>query len=73
MVRVERENFSTGSLKKIKLILFSPAQTDTTEFDYSIHKRLNVEFKKIWAYCTLNKFHWCMLHRQQLMRLRIWL
>jgi len=29
------------------------ARTDTTEFDYSIHEKLNVEYsKKIWAYCT---------------------
>ncbi|MBK5272903.1 MAG: ADP-glyceromanno-heptose 6-epimerase, partial [Bacteroidia bacterium] len=29
------------------------ARTDTTEFDYSIHERLNVEYsKKIWQYCT---------------------
>ena len=29
------------------------ARTDTTEFDYSIHERLNVEYsKKIWGWCT---------------------
>ncbi|HEY4060250.1 MAG TPA: ADP-glyceromanno-heptose 6-epimerase [Puia sp.] len=29
------------------------ARTDTTEFDYSIHERLNVEYsKKVWQYCT---------------------
>lgn len=29
------------------------ARTDTTEFDYSIHQRLNVEYsQKIWDYCT---------------------
>jgi ADP-L-glycero-D-manno-heptose 6-epimerase len=29
------------------------ARTDTTEFDYSIHERLNVVYsKKIWEYCT---------------------
>ena len=29
------------------------ARTDTTEFDYSIHERLNVEYsKKVWAWCT---------------------
>lgn len=32
------------------------ARTDTTEFDYSVHERLNVEYsKKVWAYCTANK------------------
>jgi len=29
------------------------ARTDTTEFDYSVHERLNVEYsKKVWNYCT---------------------
>ena len=29
------------------------ARTDTTEFDYSVHERLNVEYsKKIWNYCV---------------------
>ncbi|TDX00657.1 ADP-glyceromanno-heptose 6-epimerase [Dinghuibacter silviterrae] len=29
------------------------ARTDTTEFDYSIHQRLNVEFsQKVWNYCA---------------------
>jgi len=31
------------------------ARTDTTEFDYSIHEHLNVEYsKRIWNYCTEN-------------------
>jgi ADP-L-glycero-D-manno-heptose 6-epimerase len=30
------------------------ARTDTTEFDYSIHEKLNVEYSKsVWHYCTL--------------------
>jgi ADP-L-glycero-D-manno-heptose 6-epimerase len=29
------------------------ARTDTTEFDYSVHERLNVEYsKKVWQYCV---------------------
>lgn len=29
------------------------ARTDTTEFDYSIHQRLNVEYsQQVWKYCT---------------------
>ncbi len=29
------------------------ARTDTTEFDYEVHRRLNVEYsEKIWHYCT---------------------
>ena len=32
------------------------ARTDTTEFDYSIHDKLNVQYsKQIWNYCTANK------------------
>jgi ADP-L-glycero-D-manno-heptose 6-epimerase len=31
------------------------ARTDTTEFDYSVHEHLNVEYsKKVWDYCTVN-------------------
>jgi ADP-L-glycero-D-manno-heptose 6-epimerase len=29
------------------------ARTDTTEFDYEVHRRLNLEYsKKVWEYCT---------------------
>jgi ADP-L-glycero-D-manno-heptose 6-epimerase len=29
------------------------ARTDTTEFDYSVHQRLNVEYsQKVWNYCS---------------------
>ena len=32
------------------------ARTDTTEFDYSIHERLNVRYsQQVWAYCTLHR------------------
>ncbi len=32
------------------------ARTDTTEFDYSVHEKLNVAYsKKIWDYCTDRK------------------
>jgi len=32
------------------------ARTDTTEFDYSIHEKLNVEYsQQIWNYCTTKK------------------
>lgn len=37
----------------IDLVFHLGARTDTTEFDYSIHEKLNVEYsKKIWNYCT---------------------
>lgn len=32
------------------------ARTDTTEFDYSIHEKLNVEYsKQVWKFCTQKK------------------
>jgi ADP-L-glycero-D-manno-heptose 6-epimerase len=32
------------------------ARTDTTEFDYSIHQKLNVEYtQKIWNYCAIQQ------------------
>jgi ADP-L-glycero-D-manno-heptose 6-epimerase len=38
---------------RIDFVFHLGARTDTTEFDYSIHERLNVEYsKKIWIYCT---------------------
>jgi ADP-L-glycero-D-manno-heptose 6-epimerase len=39
----------------IKFVFHIGARTDTTEFDYSIHERLNVEYsKRIWEYCTVH-------------------
>lgn len=39
---------------KIDFIFHIGARTDTTEFDYSIHQRLNVEYsQKVWNYCTV--------------------
>lgn len=38
---------------KIGLVFHLGARTDTTEFDYSIHEKLNVEYSKnIWNYCS---------------------
>jgi ADP-L-glycero-D-manno-heptose 6-epimerase len=37
----------------IGLVFHLGARTDTAEFDYSLHEKLNVEYsKKMWAYCT---------------------
>src|SRR6187200_1574212 len=37
----------------IDFIFHLGARTDTTEFDYSIHEKLNVEYsKQVWLYCT---------------------
>ncbi|MEO7312326.1 MAG: ADP-glyceromanno-heptose 6-epimerase [Chitinophagaceae bacterium] len=39
--------------EKIDFVFHLGARTDTTEFDYSIHQELNVDYsEKIWSYCT---------------------
>jgi ADP-L-glycero-D-manno-heptose 6-epimerase len=54
--QVERESFFDWLEEKkpvIGFVFHIGARTDTTEFDYSIHEHLNVEYsKKIWDYCT---------------------
>ena len=41
---------------KVEIVIHLGARTDTTEFDYSIHETLNVQYSKdIWEYCTANK------------------
>lgn len=57
--KVEREEFFNWLAENkpgIGFIFHIGARTDTTEFDYSIHEHLNVEYsQKIWNYCTENK------------------
>jgi ADP-L-glycero-D-manno-heptose 6-epimerase len=57
--KVEREQFFdwlAENKPEIGFIFHIGARTDTTEFDYSIHEHLNVEYsQKIWKYCTENK------------------
>ena len=54
--QVEREKLFTWLSDQKPLISFIfhiGARTDTTEFDYSVHEHLNVEYsKQIWQYCT---------------------
>lgn len=39
---------------EIDFVFHLGARTDTTEFDYSIHQHLNVEYtEKLWNYCTI--------------------
>ncbi len=56
LFKIERENFFEWLQETDPLIAFIyhiGARTDTTEFDYSIHQHLNVEYsKKIWKYCA---------------------
>jgi ADP-L-glycero-D-manno-heptose 6-epimerase len=57
--KVEREAFFDWlemEKPKIDFVYHIGARTDTTEFNYSIHEHLNVEYsKKIWNYCS--EFH----------------
>ncbi|MBO9201364.1 MULTISPECIES: ADP-glyceromanno-heptose 6-epimerase [Niastella] len=57
--KIEREDFFEwleANKPAIDFIFHIGARTDTTEFDYSIHQHLNVEYsQKIWNYCTENK------------------
>jgi ADP-L-glycero-D-manno-heptose 6-epimerase len=55
--RVEREEFFEWTHKhqpKIEFFFHIGARTDTTEFNYSVHQHLNVEYsQKVWDYCTV--------------------
>ena len=56
LAKVEREelfDWLQQAPVKIDFVFHLGARTDTTEFDYSIHEHLNVEYsKKIWNYCV---------------------
>jgi len=59
LVRIEREGFFDWIQREkhpVAFVFHLGARTDTAEFDYSIHQRLNVEYsQKMWNYCTINK------------------
>lgn len=56
--KIEREelfNWLMKSEKKIDFVFHLGARTDTTEFDYAVHEKLNVVYSKnIWNYCVQN-------------------
>ncbi len=56
IAKVEREELFDWLAKEnptVDFVFHLGARTDTTEFDYSIHERLNVEYsKQIWNYCS---------------------
>lgn len=56
--KIEREQFFDWieNIKpSINFFYHLGARTDTTEFDYSVHEHLNVEYsKKVWNYCAQN-------------------
>ena len=57
--KVERDVFFDWLKDEVhtpSFIFHLGARTDTTEFDYEIHRKLNLEYsKKVWAYCTSHK------------------
>ncbi|MBE7169734.1 MAG: ADP-glyceromanno-heptose 6-epimerase [Williamsia sp.] len=57
--KVERENLFSWLAEhgsSVQAIFHLGARTDTTEFDYSIHQHLNVDFsQKVWTFCTGQK------------------
>jgi len=56
ITKVERDelfDWLRSADPKIEFVYHLGARTDTTEFDYSIHQKLNVEYSKsIWNFCT---------------------
>jgi ADP-L-glycero-D-manno-heptose 6-epimerase len=56
--RVERDLFFdwlNAENPLVKFVYHLGARTDTTEFDYAVHEKLNVVYSKnIWNYCTQN-------------------
>jgi ADP-L-glycero-D-manno-heptose 6-epimerase len=58
IVRVERDNLFDWLTKEkpaVDFVFHLGARTDTTEFNYAIHQKLNVAYSQsIWNYCTIN-------------------
>ncbi len=59
IIKIEREiffNWLQQEKPEISFFFHIGARTDTTEFNYSVHQHLNVEYsEKIWNYCTENQ------------------
>ena len=58
MAKVEREelfNWLQENKPVVSFVFHLGARTDTTEFDYTVHEKLNVAYSKnIWNYCVTN-------------------
>ncbi len=56
---VERESFINwlnSQPDKPQLVIHLGARTDTTEFDYTVHEELNLNYsKEVWKWCTDNQ------------------
>jgi ADP-L-glycero-D-manno-heptose 6-epimerase len=59
LTKIDREEFFAWLHEhkpRIGFIFHIGARTDTTEFNYSVHQHLNVEYsQRIWDYCTVQK------------------
>ena len=57
--KIHREQFfdwAQGQPGLIKYVFHLGARTDTTEMDYAVHKKWNLDYSKsIWELCTTNK------------------
>ena len=57
--RVERDDFFSWldyHKPEIGFVFHLGARTDTTEFDYAVHQRLNLEYsQQVWDYCMLKQ------------------
>src|SRR5690349_19106659 len=57
--RVDRDlffNWLEEQKKPVDFIFHIGARTDTTEFDYEVHRKLNVEYsQKVWEYCATHE------------------
>lgn len=56
-IRIDRDKFLNELANyNPQFIIHLGARTDTTEMDYEVHRRLNLEYSKtIWHYCTDKK------------------
>jgi ADP-L-glycero-D-manno-heptose 6-epimerase len=58
-LKIDRNSFFEWLFEEtpaIAFVLHIGARTDTTEFNYEIHQKLNVEYsQKIWDYCTVQR------------------
>lgn len=51
--RNEFQNWLKANANKVQFVIHLGARTDTTEFDYSIHEKLNLEYSKsLWNICV---------------------
>ncbi len=57
LAKIERDDFFHWTRKQkpqIDFFFHIGARTDTTEFDYAVHQRLNVEYSQsVWDYCEV--------------------